>query len=121
MARPCGGCLDAIPRRLRSVLLRPMQSITQTERHAAFLEALYLLSGRDVPSHPLHGSTAGLWEDFALGLAARLRDSDYEELVQRGAKAITAAESHVAERQAAAVIEVVRNYLLAPWEGGHTS
>ncbi len=92
-------------------------SVERDSRTAAFMDALYVLSGRDAPGHPFHGLLTGLWDEFAHDLAERLRDADFDELVRLGAAALRGTESHVAERQAAAVIVAMRNYLLEPWEG----
>lgn len=102
---------------MQSSTVPKSSSVERDSRTAAFMDVLYVLSGRDAPGHPFHGLLTGLWDEFARDLAERLRDADFDELVRLGAAALRGTESHVAERQAAAVIVAMRNYLLEPWEG----
>ena len=76
------------------------------QQRADMMEALYQRSGRTC------GTITGLWEEFALDLAARFRDTDYPDLLQRVVKAMDETESVMTQKQAQQAIEVCRQVLL---------
>ena len=56
----------------------------------------------------------GLWEEFALDLAANFRDTDYPELFAKVVKAMDETQSVMTEKQAQQAIQVCRAQLLGP-------
>lgn len=63
-----------------------------------------------------HLTAEEAWHQFAYALAERLRCADFALLSGLAAEAIRLSESHVAERQGAAAVVAIRDYLLEPWE-----
>ncbi len=84
------------------------------QQRADMMEALYQASGRkELPyGHPLRGTMTGLWEEFALDIAANFRDTDYPDLLDRVTRAMDATESVMTQKQAQQAIEVCRQVLL---------
>jgi hypothetical protein len=76
------------------------------QQRADMMEALYKRSGRTC------GTITGLWEEFALDLAANFRDISYPELFARVVRAMDETESVMTEKQAQQAIEVCRQVLL---------
>lgn len=79
------------------------------QQRADMMEALYRASGRTCCTY------TGLWEEFALDLAANFRDTDYAELFAKVVKAMDETESVMTEKQAQQAIEVCRQHLLGRW------
>ena len=94
-----------------------MNRIQLDQQRADMMEALYERSGRDdLPyGHPLRGTYTGLWQEFALEMAANFRDTDYPELLEKVVRAIDATESVMTQKQAQQAIEVCRQQLLGRW------
>jgi len=84
------------------------------QQRADMMDALYQRSGRDeLPyGHPLRSTYTGLWQEFALDLAANFRDTDYTEMLSRVVRAMDATESVMTQKQAQQAIEVCRQQLL---------
>jgi hypothetical protein len=76
------------------------------QQRSDMLEALYERSGRTCCTY------TGLWQDFALDLAANFRDTPYPELLARVVRAMDATESVMSQKQAQQAIEVCRQQLL---------
>jgi hypothetical protein len=76
------------------------------QQRADMLEALYERSGRTCRTY------TGLWEEFALDLAANFRDTSYPELLARVVRAMDATQSVMTQKQAQQAIEVCRQTLL---------
>ena len=76
------------------------------QQRAEMMDALYERSGRTCRTY------TGLWEEFALDLAANFRDTSYPELLARVVRAIDATESVMSQKQAQQAIEVCRQTLL---------
>jgi len=76
------------------------------QQRADMMEALYQRSGRTCCTY------TGLWEEFALEIAANFRDTHYPELFAKVVKAMDATESVMTEKQAQQAIEVCRQQLL---------
>jgi len=76
------------------------------QQRSDMLEALYERSGRTC------GTYTGLWQEFALDLAANFRDTSYPELLARVVRAMDATESVMSQKQAQQAIEVCRQQLL---------
>ena len=76
------------------------------QQRADMLEALYERSGRTCRTY------IGLWEEFALDLAANFRDTSYPELLARVVRAMDATQSVMTQKQAQQAIEVCRQTLL---------
>lgn len=51
-------------------------------RKAQFTEHMYNCSGRQDPSHPLHGLYTGLWENFCMTEAGPLMRNKYFEMLE---------------------------------------
>ena len=83
-------------------------------QRANMMDALYERSGRDeLPyGHPLRSTYTGLWQEFALDLAANFRDTDYPEMLERVVRAMDATESVMTQKNAQQAIEVCRQQLL---------
>ena len=84
------------------------------QQRADMMEALYQRSGRkELPyDHPLRGTLTGLWEEFALDIAANFRDTDYAALLNRVTRAMDETESVMTQKQAQQAIEVCRQVLM---------
>ena len=76
------------------------------QQRSDMLEALYKRSGRTCCTY------TGLWQEFALDLAANFRDTPYPELLARVVRAMDATESVMSQKQAQQAIEVCRQQLL---------
>ena len=76
------------------------------QQRSDMLEALYERSGRTCCTY------TGLWQEFALDLAANFRDTPYPELLTRVVRAMDATESVMSQKQAQQAIEVCRQQLL---------
>jgi hypothetical protein len=76
------------------------------QQRSDMLEALYERSGRTCCTY------TGLWQEFALDLAANFRDTPYPELLARVVRAMDATESVMSQKQAQQAIEVCRQQLL---------
>jgi len=76
------------------------------QQRSDMLEALYERSGRTCCTY------TGLWQQFALDLAANFRDTPYPELLARVVRAMDATESVMSQKQAQQAIEVCRQQLL---------
>lgn len=76
------------------------------QQRADMMEALYERSGRTCCTY------TGLWQQFALDLAANFRDTPYPELLARVVRAMDATESVMSQKQAQQAIEVCRQQLL---------
>ena len=76
------------------------------QQRAEMMDALYERSGRTCRTY------TGLWEEFALDLAANFRDTSYPELLARVVRAMDATESVMSQKQAQQAIEVCRQTLL---------
>jgi hypothetical protein len=76
------------------------------QQRADMMEALYQRSGRTC------GTYTGLWEEFALEIAANFRDTYYPELLDRVCAAMDATGSVMTQKQAQQAIEVCRQQLL---------
>ena len=87
------------------------------QQRADMMEALYQRSGREeLPyGHPLRGTLTGLWEEFALDIAANFRDTDYQELHDAVCLAMGETKSVLIEKHAQQAIQVCRQYLLGKW------
>jgi hypothetical protein len=70
------------------------------------MDALYERSGRTCSTY------TGLWQEFALDLAANFRDTDYPEMLERVVRAMDATESVMTQKNAQQAIEVCRQQLL---------
>jgi hypothetical protein len=86
-----------------------MNRVQLDQQRADMLEALYERSGRTCSTY------TGLWQEFALELAANFRDTDYPELLDKVVRAIDATESVMTQKQAQQAIEVCRQQLLGRW------
>lgn len=75
-------------------------------QRAQMMDALYERSGRT------NGLYTGLWQEFALDLAANFRDTDYEVLHQDICLAINDTQSILTEKHAQQGIIVCRRHLL---------
>jgi len=75
-------------------------------QRAQMMDVLYERSGRT------NGLYTGLWQEFALDIAANFRDTDYAELHAACVTAIGETESVLAEKHAQQGIAVCRRYLL---------
>lgn len=80
------------------------------QRRAEMMRALYVNSGRTC------GTYTGLWGEFALSVAARLRDIDWHDLRAQCTAAAVATQSHMPEHHAEACIAVIRAELIKGWE-----
>ena len=76
------------------------------QQRAEMMDALYERSGRTCRTY------TGLWEEFALDLAANFRDTSYPELLARVVRAMDATESVMTQKQAQQATEVCRQTLL---------
>ena len=76
------------------------------QQRSDMLEALDERSGRTCCTY------TGLWQEFALDLAANFRDTPYPELLARVVRAMDATESVMSQKQAQQAIEVCRQQLL---------
>ena len=76
------------------------------QQRAEMMDALYERSGRTCCTY------TGLWEEFALDLAANFRDTSYPELLARVVRAMDATQSVMTQKQAQQAIEVCRQTLL---------
>ena len=76
------------------------------QQRAEMMDALYERSGRTCRTY------TGLWQEFALDLAANFRDTPYPELLARVVRAMDATESVMSQEQAQQAIEVCRQTLL---------
>ena len=76
------------------------------QQRADMMEALYQRSSRTCCTY------TGLWQEFALDLAANFRDTPYPELLARVVRAMDATESVMSQKQAQQAIEVCRQQLL---------
>lgn len=76
------------------------------QQRAAMMASLYERSGRTC------GTYTGLWEEFALDIAANFRDTDYPELLARVVRAMDETESVMTQKNAQQAIEVCRQFLL---------
>ena len=76
------------------------------QQRAEMMDALYERSGRNCRTY------TGLWQEFALDLAANFRDTPYPELLARVVRAMDATESVMSQEQAQQAIEVCRQTLL---------
>jgi hypothetical protein len=76
------------------------------QQRADMMDALYERSGRTCNTY------TGLWQEFALDLAANFRDTPYPELLARVVRAMDATESVMSQKQAQQAIEVCRQQLL---------
>ena len=76
------------------------------QQRADMMDALYERSGRTCCTY------TGLWQEFALDLAANFRDTPYPELLARVVRAMDATESVMSQEQAQQAIEVCRQTLL---------
>ncbi len=76
------------------------------QQRADMMEALYQRSGRTCCTN------TGLWEEFALEMAANFRDTYYPELLDRVCAAMDATGSVMTQKQAQQAIEVCRQQLL---------
>jgi hypothetical protein len=76
------------------------------QQRAEMMDALYERSGRTCCTY------TGLWQEFALDLAANFRDTPYPELLARVVRAMDATESVMSQKQAQQAIEVCRQQLL---------
>jgi len=76
------------------------------QQRADMMDALYERSGRT------NGLYTGLWEEFALDMAANFRDTSYPELLARVVRAMDATESVMTQKQAQQAIECCRQQLL---------
>jgi hypothetical protein len=76
------------------------------QQRAEMMDALYERSGRTCRTY------TGLWEEFALDLAANFRDTSYPELLARVVRAMDATQSVMTQKQAQQAIEVCRQTLL---------
>jgi hypothetical protein len=76
------------------------------QQRAEMMDALYERSGRTCRTY------TGLWEEFALDLAANFRDTSYPELLARVMRAMDATQSVMTQKQAQQAIEVCRQTLL---------
>ena len=86
-----------------------MNRIQLDQQRADMMEALYERSGRACCTY------TGLWQEFALEMAANFRDTDYPELLDNVVRAIDATESVMTQKQAQQAIEVCRQQLLGRW------
>jgi len=50
------------------------------QEKADFMEHMYQCSGRQDPSHPMHGLYTGLWHDFCINEAGPLMRDRYFEM-----------------------------------------
>lgn len=76
------------------------------QQRADMMEALYHRSGRTCCTY------TGLWEEFALEMAANFRDTYYPDLLDRVCAAMDATGSVMTQKQAQQAIEVCRQQLL---------
>jgi len=83
-----------------------IESVKLDQMRADMMEALYERSGRTCSTY------TGLWEEFALDLAANFRDTPYTELLARVVRAMDATESVMTQKQAQQAIEICRQQLL---------
>lgn len=87
-----------------------MLTATQLDQQRSdMLEALYQRSGRT------NGLYTGLWQEFALEVAANIRDTDFVDLFNACLLAIGESESHLAEKHAQQCIAVCRRFILGRW------
>jgi hypothetical protein len=82
------------------------EAVKLDQMRADMMDALYERSGRTCSTY------TGLWQEFALDLAANFRDTDYEELVAKVCRAMDETGSVFGIKQARAAIEVCRQQLL---------
>lgn len=82
------------------------EAVKLDQMRADMMDALYARSGRTC------GTYTGLWEEFALDLAANFRDTPYPELLARVVRAMDSTESVMSQKQAQQAIEVCRQQLL---------
>ena len=76
------------------------------QQRADMMDALYERSGRTCCTY------TGLWQEFALDLAANFRDSSYPDLFARVCRAMDDAESVMTDKNAQRAIQVCRQELL---------
>lgn len=55
---------------------------TEEQKKADFMEHMYDCSGRQDPSHPMHGLYTGLWQDFCIKEAGPFCRNRYFEMVE---------------------------------------
>jgi hypothetical protein len=82
------------------------EAVKLDQMRADMMEALYQRSGRTCCTY------TGLWQEFALDLAANFRDSSYPDLFARVCCAMDEAESVMTEKNAQRAIQVCRQELL---------
>lgn len=82
------------------------EAVKLDQMRADMMEALYQRSGRTCCTY------TGLWQEFALDLAANFRDSIYPDLFARVCRAMDEAESVMTEKNAQRAIQVCRAQLL---------
>ncbi len=82
------------------------EAVKLDQQRADMMDALYARSGRTC------GTYTGLWEEFALDMAANFRDTSYPELLARVVRAMDATESVMTQKQAQQAIECCRQQLL---------
>ena len=82
------------------------EAVKLDQMRADMMDALYEHSGRTCNTY------TGLWEEFALDLAANFRDTPYPELLARVVRAMDTTESVMTQKQAQQAIEVCRQQLL---------
>ena len=57
-------------------------SVPQEQQKADFMEHMYQCSGRQDPTHPLHGLYTGLWQDFCIKEAGPVMRNRYFEMME---------------------------------------
>ncbi len=55
---------------------------TKEQEKADFMEHMYQCSGRQAPSHPMHGLYTGLWHDFCIREAGPVMRDRYFEMLE---------------------------------------
>jgi len=55
--------------------------VEEQDKRVLFMDHLYRCDRRDDPSHPLHGTFTGLWQNFCLNEAGKtMRDEWFEKM-----------------------------------------
>jgi hypothetical protein len=82
------------------------EAVKLDQMRADMMDALYARSGRTCSTY------TGLWDEFALDLAANFRDTTYSDLLAKVMQAVDGTESVMTEPAAKAAIAVCRAQLL---------
>lgn len=93
-------------------LMDPKSPTYLDDQRAVMMEHLFMCDGRNDPSHPHAFTYTGLWEKFALDLAANFRDEYYPELFVRVCKAMNADNPAIVHKKAQQAIETCKQSLL---------